>query len=215
MIQAELLDMQADSIGRLLLQVALFNVQDFVKELAHMEAQTHFLGLCKGVGIFVFEDPAAAGSAEFQLVTIKLSGFGGKGRADFRNLKMADSYQLVFYLLTLGLQLHLVRQRLPAAASANAKMLAERLQTVLGGLYNALDKAFHVVLFLFVYLNVHHVSGNGKVHENHHAVHMRESFALSRHGFNGHILQHQVYAFSAHLFKNLPTGDSPLIGKLT
>jgi hypothetical protein len=94
-------------------------------------------------------------------------------------------------------------------------MLAERLQTVLGGLDNALDKAFHIILFLLVYLNVHHVSGNGKVHENHHSVHVRESLALGGHGFDGHILQHQVYAFSAHLFKKMPTGDSIAIGKLT
>ena len=44
---------------------------------------------------------------------------------------MPYAYELVIHLLLLCLQLHLVRQRLPLAASAHAEMLAERLQTML------------------------------------------------------------------------------------
>ena len=128
---------------------------------------------------------------------------------------MANADQLVFHLLTLGFQLHFIRKRLPSAPAANAEMLAERLQTVLGGLYNALDKAFHVILFLLVYLNVHHISGHGKIYKHHHAVHVRERFAFCGHRFDGHILQHQVYPFSAHSLNKMPTGDSPPIGNLT
>ena len=74
MIQAELLDMQSDSVGGFLLQVALLDIQYFVEKLAYMEAQTHFFLLGKGLRILVFEDPSATGSTEFQLVTIVTGG---------------------------------------------------------------------------------------------------------------------------------------------
>ena len=116
---------------------------------------------------------------------------------------MADSHQLVFHLLPLGFQLHLIGKRLPSATATDAKMLAERLQTMLGGLYNALDKAFHVILFLLVHLDVHHVSGNGEIYKNYHPVHVGERFAFCGYRFDGDTFENEVYPSSAHRQVNI------------
>ena len=127
----ELLDKQANSIGRLRLQVALFNVQHLVEKLAHMEAQAHFIGLRNAVRILAGQYPALAGGAEFQLIPIILSFFRRKGGPDFRHLKMADAHKLIFNLLMFSFQLHGIRQRLPAASATDSKMLTEWLQAIL------------------------------------------------------------------------------------
>ena len=112
---------------------------------------------------------------------------------------MANPHQLVFYLLAFGLQLHFVGQRLPAAASTDAEMLAEGLQAVGGGLHNAFDEAFHIVFLFLVYLDVHDVSGNGEVYEHNHAVYVRERFALGCNGFNLNVLKEEVdFLLSGH-----------------
>ena len=113
---------------------------------------------------------------------------------------MADTHQLVFHLLTLGFQLHGIGQRLPPAPATDAKMLAERLQPMLRGLHNAFDEAFHVIFLLFVNLDIHNVSGHGKVDKNHHAVHMRERFAFRGHRLDGHVFQQQIDSFLGHNF---------------
>ena len=111
---------------------------------------------------------------------------------------MADPYQLIFYLLALGFQLHLIGKRLPPATTADAEMLAERLQTVFRRLYNALDKAFHVVFLFLVNLDVDDVSGNGEIDENHHTVHVCKGFSFGRDGFDGDIFQQEIYSFLGH-----------------
>ena len=50
---AEALDKQPDSIGRLRLKVALPDVQDLVEKLSDMEAQSHPVVLRNSVGVFV------------------------------------------------------------------------------------------------------------------------------------------------------------------
>ena len=82
----ELLDKQADSIGRLWLEPAFLDIQDLVEEFAHVEAQAHPVIRRYGIRIFAMKHPAFAGSAEFQLVTVKLRPLGGECRPDFRDL---------------------------------------------------------------------------------------------------------------------------------
>ena len=124
---AELLDKQANSIAGFRLQMAFFDIQDFVEEFAHVEAQTHAIFFGNGSRILVPEQPAFVGSAEFQLVTIVLNAFRGECGPDFRHLQMAYAHQLVFHLLAFGFQLHSIGQRLPSTTATDAKMLAERL----------------------------------------------------------------------------------------
>ena len=199
-INAELLDEQADRVGRFGLEPAFANVQDLVEELSDMEPQSHPLVLRNGVRILAMEQPAAAGCAEFQFVTIILRTRGGEGWTDLRHFQMADPDQLVIHLLPLRFELHFVGQGLPAAAAAHAEMLAERLEPVRGRLHHPGDEALHVVLLFLVDLNVHDVAGHGEIDKHHHPVHMGEGFALGRDGFDGDVLQFQVDSLSAHIF---------------
>ena len=102
---------------------------------------------------------------------------------------MADPHQLVLHLLPLGFQLHGVGEGLPAASAAHAEVFAEGLQAMGGRLHDAFDKAFHIVLFIFVYMDVHYVAGDGEIHEDHHSVHVREGFPFGRDGLDGHVFQ--------------------------
>ena len=174
------------------------DVQDLVEELAHMESQAHAVILGNRIRILAAEHPALAGSAEFQLVTIKLRTLGGECRPDFRDLQVADSDQLVVHLLPFGYQLHLVRQRLPPAAAADAEMLAERLDAVRGRLDHPGDEALHIVFLLPEHLDVHDVAGNGEIDEDDHPVHMRQRLAFGSDGLDGDVLQFQVDFFLAH-----------------
>ena len=143
--------------------------------------------------------PTLAGSAEFQFVTIKLRALGGECRADFRDLQMPDADQLVIHLLPLGFELHFVRQGLPAAAAADAKMLAERLDAVRGRLDHPGDESLHIVFLLPEHLDVHDVAGNGEIDEDDHPVHMGQRLAFGGDGLDGDVLQFQVDFFPAHV----------------
>ena len=101
---------------------------------------------------------------------------------------MADTHQLVVNLLLFSLQLHLIWQRLPFAASAYAKMLAERLQTMLRWFYHAKNEAFHVIFLLLCDLYVHDVAGNCKLYEQHSAVDLRKCLAFGSHSFDHDVL---------------------------
>ena len=166
-----------------------------------MESEAHPVVFRDGVGILALEHPSTVGCAEFQLVAIELRTLGGEGRTDFRDLQVADAHELVAHLLTLGLQLHFVRQRLPAASAAHAEMPAERLEPVGGRLDHPGDEALHVVFLFLEDLDVHDVAGNGKIDKDHHSVHVREGLAFRGNGLDGHILQFQIDSFPAHAFQ--------------
>ena len=129
---------------------------------------------------------------------------------------MPDAHQLVLDLLTLGLELHRIGERLPAASPTDSEMRTEGFQAVRGRGDESFDPTFHVILLLFENPDVHHVARNGKIHEHHHAVHMGEGFSFGRYGFNAYVLQQEVYASSRHDFycsisqryKEIPTTPS-------
>ena len=85
---------------------------------------------------------------------------------------MSDADQLVPDLLLFGFQLHIVRQWLPAASSAYSEVLAERLKPVLGRFHYLENETFHIVLFLFCYLDIDNVSRNCEFYENHCPIHV-------------------------------------------
>ena len=197
-VDAELLDKQADRIGWLRLEPAFLDVQDLVEELAHVEAQAHPVVLGNRIGILAVKHPALAGRAEFQLVTVKLRALGGECRTDFRHLQVADADQLVVHLLPFGFELHLVGQGLPPAAAADAEMLAERLEPVRRRLDHSGDESLHIVFLLPEHLDVHDVAGDGEIDEDDHSVHVGQSLTFGGDGFDGDVLQFQVDFFPAH-----------------
>ena len=111
--------------------MTVFQVQNLVEVFSDMEAQAAAVGRGELIGILALEYPAFVRSGEFQLITVKPGLFRGDSWLNFRHLQMSDADKLVVDLLPFGFQLHLIRQRLPSAASADPEMLAERLQPVL------------------------------------------------------------------------------------
>ena len=69
-IKSVLLYEKAYFIGWIALEVAVFNVKDFVEEASDMETETIFFFLCERISIFRVKYPSTLREREFQLVTI-------------------------------------------------------------------------------------------------------------------------------------------------
>ena len=110
--------------------------------------------------ILVLAEPAARREGEFQFVAVIAGVVRADDGGELRYVEMPQADQLVPDLLLLGLELHSVGERLPFAAAAQAEMLAERLQTVFGGLFHLDDEALHVVGFLLGDAYVDDVTGD-------------------------------------------------------
>ena len=110
--------------------MALFDIEDFVEKLSDMETQSHPVVFRNRFRVFAAENPPPVRGREFQFVPIVPGPFGRKGGTDFGNVQMTDPDQLVVDLLPFGFQLHFIRKGLPTAASADAEMLAERVEPV-------------------------------------------------------------------------------------
>ena len=121
---------ETDVIGRILLEVAMFDVKNLVEKLAHMEAKTHLLLGGNRVRIHAPREPTLVGICEFQLVTIVDCLVGGECGTDLWDRKMSKPNQLIFNLFAFRFKLESVGERLPFASAASAEMLAERLHAV-------------------------------------------------------------------------------------
>ena len=201
-LEAELLDKEADLIGRFGLQVAALDVQDLVEILADVEAQAG-AGRHAGGDLFAGH-PALVRGGEFEFVAVVAGLVGAQDGAEFRHAEVADARQLVIDLALLGGELDLVRERLPAASAAHREMLAERLQTLLGGLHELDDRTLQPGLLLADQPHVHHVARHGEADENHLPFgRMRDRLALRRHALDREVLQDDIqFAVSCHRLNN-------------
>ena len=78
-------------------------------------------------------------------------------------------------------------------------MRAEGLEPVRGGCNRADGVALHIILFLFEDLYVHHVAGNGELHEQHHPVDMGDGLSFGRHTLDEDVLQDKGFLLLRHL----------------
>ena len=112
---------------------------------------------------------------------------------------MADAYELVIYLLLLGLKLHFVWKWLPFATSANAEVFAEWLQTMLGWLYHTEDESFHIVLFLLGHLYINNVTRYCELYEKYCSVNFCECLAFCCNRLDHNIFQNYFLLLSCHI----------------
>ena len=201
-LQAELLDKEADLIGRFGLQVAALDVQDLVEIFPDVEAQAGAGG--HAGGDLLTRHPALAGGGEFEFVAVVAGLVGAQDGAELRHLEVADARQLVIDLALLRRELDLVGEGLPAASAANGEMLAKRLQALLGGLHELDDRALEPGLLLADQPHVHHVARHGKADEHHLPFgRMRDRLALRRHALDREVLQNDIQlAVSCHRLNN-------------
>ena len=80
---------------------------------------------------------------------------------------MTYALELVHNLAAFGLKLHTVGKMLPAAAPAYAEMRAKRHHSVLRGLHESLDAAFHIVLLPFQNPHVCHITRHSIIYKHH------------------------------------------------
>ena len=184
---------EADFVGRLALQIAMFYVQDLVEKAAYVETKPEPLLFAEVPGLFLGEYPTPVGSCEFQFVAVFADLVRAYGRADLRHFEMADPHKLVIDLLSLCLQLHLIGKYLPFASSAHSEMTAERLKPVGRRGDKALYASLKVVLFMFGNQNINHIARHGKFHKQHPGtcisrlgwqLCVSESLAFSGYGLN-------------------------------
>ena len=113
---------------------------------------------------------------------------------------MAEPDQLVPDLLSLGLELHGIGERLPSAPSAESEMRAERLETVGGRLHHPYRKTFHIVFLLLEDAYVDEISGNRELDEQYLSVHMGQRLAFRRYGLDADVLKNQIRFLFGHAF---------------
>lgn len=102
---------------------------------------------------------------------------------------MSYARKLVVDLALLCLQLDTVGEQLPTTPATKSKMLAERLKTVLGRLYQADNASFKIILLLYGYPYIDHIAGNGIFDENDLPfVGMSHTFAFSGNALDGQVL---------------------------
>ena len=135
-------------------------------------------------------EPALVAASKLELVTILASLHAAHDGSELGQLNLAYACELVMHLLLLGFELLLVRQVLPLAASAHAKMLTHRLCALLALFYKTYNLCLAVMVFFLAHLQVHHVAGHGEGHEHHHVVHPCERFAFGGNVFYCDVLQY-------------------------
>ena len=98
--------------------------------------------------------------------------------------------KLVEDLLVLELQLLLVGQVLPLAASANTEMLAERNRAYLTIFYKAHYVALGKRVFLPTYLHVDNIAGHAERYKDNQLVPVEQAFSFSSYCFDGHVFKY-------------------------
>ena len=106
---------------------------------------------------------------------------GTEDRAYLGQFDLADTCQVVYYLLLFVFQLLLVRQNLPFTSTADAEMPASRLATDRGGVYDPQHAGFHERVFLFGHLQIHDVSRHAVGHKDDHPFSLRTWYIVPLH----------------------------------
>jgi hypothetical protein len=178
----ESLDMETQTVAKIILEMAAVDVKHLVERSGNVESCGIAVGkLLLGTHLLPCE-PFLVRKGVFHLVTVFACGFRAKYRRYWRQLDFRDYAQRVLHLLLLGFQLFGIGEMLPAASSAYAEMAAERLGAEGGGLHEPLDVAFRVGVFLAVYLDVGNVSGCAVGYEHHHLAVSGDGVSFRSHG---------------------------------
>ena len=188
MREAILLDRIADLVRNISLQPALLYVEHLVEHAGDVEAQGVHAFERIARGNLLLGQPLLVGEGKLQLVAVEGSLLAAQDRQPLLTLHLADASQVVIDLLLLIIDLICIVQMLPLAATTHAKMRTERLRSLRGITMEANHLALSVTMLLTCQLNIHHIAGSHKRHENDHLVHPCDSLALSGNICNGYLL---------------------------
>ena len=174
----EVLDKQTDIVRWVGLQVAMFDVDDTVEQAWQMVAETFAVFLGVGASRSAVGEPFAVREAVFQLVTIVKLFLAAKNRHHLGIFNLPDAVEVVFYLFLFVIQLPLIIKVLPLASATEAEVLAHRLHTLVGFLFNVENLAVEAVRFLLKHLNVNDVARCSEGDEHHFLVRLCNAHAF-------------------------------------
>src|SRR5580692_7410190 len=119
-----------------------------------------------------------------------MDGLGGpRVGADGGKGYFADPPEVILNLLLFVLQLKRIRKHLPAAAAADAKMRAKRLDAFRGVFSKSDDLTFSPIFFIFGEPDIDDIARNGVLDEDYLPVHPGQGFAFCGIVFNEYPLQ--------------------------
>ena len=148
----------------------------------------HLVILCSCSHLFSGQ-PALIATSVVELVTILLCLHRTKYRHKLRQLYFANTMKLIVHLFLLGAYLLFIREVLPLAASANAKVLAKRRSSHIAIFMKFHHLSFGIRMLFPANLQIHNVTRNAERHENHEIIYSDETLAFCGNVCNRHVFK--------------------------
>ena len=158
--------------------MALSNIEHLVEATGNVEAHSGCCGDVATLGNLLVGKPALVGKGKFELVAVLACALRAKTGAHLRDIQVADTHQLVLYLLGLLVELLLIGQTLPLTATTYAKVLAEWLYAQWRLLDEAHYGGLHKSAVVLAHLNIDNIAGHGHRHKNNLIVNLAHRLAL-------------------------------------
>src|SRR5574344_225113 len=137
MSDGKLLDGLADSIAGVGLQVAMSDVEDFIKFSRNMKSHTSGFDSISQVLLLhiIVRQPTLVSKGELQLISVIILFFGRKNFGRLWGRKMSEVFKIVGNLFLFKEELLFVAKHLPLTPAAQSKMAARRFYAQRRGFY--------------------------------------------------------------------------------
>ena len=168
----------AKTIVDVLHKMALTNGQYLIESTRRMKTYSPWLLKLLARTDFIFSKPNLIREAELKFIAVALRLFRTKYRITFRQRNLTNTLQVVHHLLLFVIQLVLVRQNLPFAATTNTIMWAKLFNPAVALLVNMSAKRFGIVVLLASKTEVNNIARNNIRHKNNQVIHADKSLAF-------------------------------------
>ena len=204
LLDGELPDAVAKAIVKALHESTLLNIENLVESAGDMEAKgVHIVILCSGLDLFPSE-PTLVAESELEFVAVLTCLLGAKDGHDLGQLDLTDAFEGIVDLLLLVLELVLIGEALPFAATADAVVFTERNVALLRILIKPHSLSLGIAVFLALDLEIDNVAGNDKGYKNYQVIDTRKGLTLGCNACNLNPLeQRQLFLFSCHYNRNI------------
>ena len=173
----------ADAIVQVIHQPAFLDGQDLVEGPCDVETdgrhtfQAHALFFGEALNLLFCQIPLV-GTAKVEFVAVFLCLYAAKNGAELRQFHFSDAMQLVIDLLLFELELFLIGQVLPLAATANTEMVTEGRRAYLTKFYKTHHLALGKGMLLTTNLNVTDVTRYAERHKYHQIIPVEKALSL-------------------------------------
>ena len=204
LLDGELPDAVAKAVVEALHEGTLLDIENLVEGAGNVEAKgVHVVVLCSGLYLFPSE-PTLVAESKLEFVAILAGLLGAKDGHDIRQLDLTDAFEGIVDLLLLVLELVLIGEALPFAATADAVVLTEGHVALLRVLVELHSLGLGIAVFLALDLEVDNVAGNDKGYKNYQVIDTRKGLTLGCNACNLNPLeQRQLFLFSCHYNRNI------------